>query len=118
MDDNGNEIIVHPLDNGFVADLFFKNGTQASLVSEPLPLLYCIGTCEDFARQYLEMKFADINAAWMKKYQQPTQGQLQFLQNKECKNIPRSKAEASIAIRTIIAFENKKKRMEKVSYEQ
>jgi len=109
-DDTGNEIVVHCVGNGFVADLFYKNGATQSLVSKPLPLEYCIGVASDYARGHLEMKFADMSAPWMQTDMAPTPGQLNLLKGKTLPFKVKTKFDAMFAIRTMIAKDRKQKR--------
>ena len=112
-DDNGNEIVAHQLGDGFVADLFYKNGATQTLVSKPIPLEYCLGTCEDYAREHLEMRFADRNAPWLLKNAPPTPGQLNLLKERELPFKIKTKAGAMFAIKTMIAQDRKEKRLQR-----
>ena len=109
IDDERREIVVSPLNNGFIADIF-QNGSKTSIVSDPLPLEYCSGVCEDYARRHLKIAFADMSAPWMNARVHPTQSQKELLQKHKAYNDGMTKAEASIEIRRIIAMKNKQKR--------
>lgn len=109
IDDDKKEIIVRPLDNGYIADVFI-NGSKTSIVTSPLPLEYCTGVCEDYARRHLKISFADANSPWMTARVQPTQSQIAFLEKNKAYKRGMSKAEAAIEIRRIIAIENKRRR--------
>lgn len=109
IDDERREIVVRPLKNGFIADIF-QNGSKTSIISDPLPLEYCSGVCEDYARRHLKIAFADMSAPWMNARVQPTQSQKELLQKHKAYNDGMTKAEASIEIRRIIAMKNKQKR--------
>ncbi len=114
-DDTGNEIVVHQLGDGFVGDLFYKNGATQCIVSRPLPLEYCIGTCEDYARENLEMRFSDLSAPWMQTNEPPTSGQIRILKGRTISFKVETKADAAVAIRTMIAQDKRKKRLKKES---
>lgn len=110
LDDDKREIIMRPSEGGYVAMIYFPDGQSGKIVQSPLPLEYCSGVCEDYARQHLKIAFADLNAAWMKEAAQPTQGQRDFLLKQGAFKEGMSKAQASMAIREIIAFKNKQRR--------
>ncbi len=112
-DDHGNEIVVYPVSNGFMANLFYKNGSTRCIVSKPLPLNYCIGSCEDFAREYLKMKFADISAPWLQRNESPTPGQLRLLEFKGLGEKANTRAQAAMMIRAFIAKDRKQNRLRK-----
>lgn len=110
QDDEKREIIMIPEAGGYVATLYFPDGDSQNIVKEPLPLEYCSGVCEDFARRHLKVAFADQGKPWMSADAVMTQGQTDFLQkNKvDCKGMNRG--QASIEIRKIIALKNKQRR--------
>lgn len=110
LDDEGKEILITPKDNGFVAALYSQDGSSRPLVKKPIPLEYCSGICEDFARQNLKTSFADSKAEWMQKTEPPTQGQISYLQSQSAFKDSMTKAQASIEIRKIIARKNKQRR--------
>ncbi len=110
-DDDGNEILVYPVGNGFMATLVYKNESYRTLVSRPLPLNYCIGSCEDFAQQNLNVKFADAHAPWMHRDEPPTKGQLRLLEFKGLGEKANTRAQAAMMIRTFIAKDRKQKRL-------
>ncbi len=109
--DDGNEIVVYQDGDGYCAELFYKYGGSKMLVSKPLPMDYCIGACEDYARQNLKLHFADTTAPWMN--DPPSQGQIKYINDigfpfpYEVKN----KAQASLIISTAVALEKKQKRL-------
>ena len=80
-------------------------------MSSPLPLEYCSGVCEDYARRHLKIAFADVNAGWMSRTAMPTQGQRDYLQKQGAYREGMNKAEAALEIRKIIALKNKKRRL-------
>ncbi len=108
-DDLNNEIVVHQIIKKFIATIFFKDGETKTLVSEPLPLNYCIGTCEEYARRHFKLTYADMNGEWVRKNQnsKPTDNQKNFLRNNHAYNPRMNKVEASLAIRKIIALSRK-----------
>lgn len=110
MDDERKEIVICPSGNGYVATLHFPDGTLRQIVSSPLPLDYCSGVCEDFARRHLKIAFADIKAPWMNNQAPPTQGQKDYLTKQGAYHEGLSKAEATIEIRKIVAMKNKQRR--------
>lgn len=105
-DDERREIVIRPLNNGYMADIF-QNGSKTSIVSDPLPLEYCSGVCEDYARKHLKIAFAETNTPWMNTHSNPTQSQKELLKKHNAYKEEMSKAEASIEIRRIIAVKNK-----------
>lgn len=109
MDDERKEIVIQPLNNGFIADVF-QNGSKASIVSEPIPLEYCSGVCEDYARKNLKVSFADMEASWMNTQSTPTKTQKELLEKNKAYRDGMTKGEASLEIRKIIALRNKKVR--------
>jgi len=114
-DDERNEIVLYPTADGlYTATLYTYDHQVLNIVKNPLPLSYCSGTCEDFARQNLKLKFA-IKAPWMTKNELPTQGQKDFLLKNKIPTNGLTKAEASILIKKIIALRNKKYRKQKVA---
>lgn len=110
LDDHKQEIVISPQGSGFIATLHTPEGKKRAIVKTPLPLEYCSGVCEDFARQHLKIAFADVQAAWMTTPAQPTQGQKDYLQKHGAYREGMSKAEASLEIRRTIAKKNKQRR--------
>ncbi len=109
QDDEKNEIVMIPEAGGYVATLYFPDSSSQKIVKDPLPLEYCSGVCEDYARRHLKVSFADQSKPWMLADAEMTQGQIDFLQKKmDCKGMNRG--QASIEIRKIIAFKNKQRR--------
>lgn len=109
MDDERKEIVISPYGDGFIAKLYF-NETERSIVSRPLPLDYCSGVCEDYARRHLKIAFADMKAPWMNRSLVATQTQRDYLQKHDAYKEGMTKAEASLEIRRIVALKNKKRR--------
>jgi ATP-dependent helicase IRC3 len=110
LDDEKNEIVMSPSDGGYVAMLYQANGSCRQIVKASLPLEYCSGVCEDFARRHLKIAFADMSKPWMHGNNQPTKSQREFLEKKGAYRPGMSKAEASIEIRKIVASKNKQRR--------
>ena len=111
IDDKKREIVMHPSSKGYTAILYYPDETSRKIVEKPLPLDYCSGVCEDFARRNLEIAFADMSKPWMSSSSCPTQGQINYLekQNIDCSNMNRGKA--SLTIRQIVASKNKQRRL-------
>lgn len=110
QDDEKNEIVMRSEGLGFIASLYSHNGTSQKIVKEPLPIEYCSGVCEDFARRNLKIGFADQSKPWMSYDAPPTQGQICFLEKNKIKCNEMSRGQASIEIRKIIALKNKQRR--------
>jgi len=110
QDDEKNELIMHPAGTGFTAILYLQNGTTQKIVKEPLPLEYCSGVCEDFARRNLKVAFADQSKPWMAADATPTQGQIDFLGKNKISSNGMTRGQASIEIRKIVAVKNKQRR--------
>jgi ATP-dependent helicase IRC3 len=110
LDDEKREIIMRPLNGGYVSTLCYPDGTSRQIVSSPLSLEYCSGVCEDFARRNLKITFADLSAPWMKVIEPPTKGQRDYLQKQGLYREGLSKNEASFEIRKIISLKNKQRR--------
>ena len=110
IDDEKREIIMKPSGDGYVATLYFPDGDSWKIIQKPIPIEYCSGVCEDYARKHLKIALANLNAAWMKEKAPPTLGQCDFLEKNgiSCEEI--DKAQASIEIRKIIAMRNKDRR--------
>ncbi len=111
LDDEKRELVMYPSNGGYIANLYFPDGTLRQIVINPLPLDYCSGVCEDFARRNLKIAFADASKPWMSNSAPPTQGQISYLEKQgvDCANMNRGKA--SIAIRQIISLKNKQRRL-------
>lgn len=110
IDDKKREIVIQPSKGGYVAILYLPDGISRQIVINPLPLDYCSGVCEDFARRNLEIAFADISKPWMSNSSCPTQGQISYLEKQgvDCSNMNRG--QASMTIRQIISMKNKQRR--------
>lgn len=111
LDDEKNEIVMSPSAGGYIAMLYQANGSSRQIVKTSLPLEYCSGVCEDFARRHLKIAFADMSKPWMQGNNQPTKSQKEFLEKKGAYKPGMSKAEASIEIRKIVASKNKQRRI-------
>lgn len=109
MDDERNEIVIHPRENGYIADIF-TNGSKTSIVSNPIPIEYCSGVCEDYARRNLKIAFADTKSPWMQKQAVPTKAQVEFLEKNHAFKDGMNKGDAAIEIRRIVALKNKQRR--------
>jgi ATP-dependent helicase IRC3 len=110
QDDERNEIVMSPEANGYVATLYFVDGSSQKIVKNPLPLEYCSGVCEDFARRHLKISFADQGKPWMMANAAMTQGQTDFLQKNKIDCKAMNRGQASIEIRKIVALKNKQRR--------
>lgn len=110
LDDDKKEIIMRPEGGGYVATLYNSDGSSFQIVKKAIPLDYCSGVCEDFARKNLRIEFADVKASWMSRPAPATQGQKNYLEKKGAYREGMSKAEASLEIRKIIAMQNKQRR--------
>ena len=111
LDDDRSEIVLKQENSGFIASLYYQDGKEVSIVKTPLPLEYCQGVCEDFARKHLKVSFADINKPWMKTMSLATQGQMEYLKKKNAWQDGYTKPQASLKIREVVALENKKRRL-------
>ena len=112
LDDEKNEIIITPEGSGYTAALHCPNGSRHRITNTPLPLEYCSGVCEDYARRNLKIAFCDLNeATWMNREEVPTQGQRTYLENKNAWDGSFTKAQASLEIRKIISLKNKQRRL-------
>jgi superfamily II DNA or RNA helicase len=112
LDDDKREIVMRSEGSGYIATLYYPDGSKQSVVNNPIPLEYCSGVCEDFARRNLKVGFCDLNeAAWMKEEEAPTQGQRAYLESQKAWDESFSKAQASLKIREIVTLKNKKRRL-------
>lgn len=111
IDDEKQEIIMHPSENGYQAVIYFTDGSSKQIVSSPLPLEYCSGVCEDYARRHLKIAFANAKAPWMTQEEPLTKGQREYLEKCKAFSEGMTKAEASIEIRKITAQKNKRRRV-------
>lgn len=109
-DDNRKEIVLTPKETGYVAKLYNPDGSSSEIVQKPIPLSYCFGIAEDFARRYLTTTFADPKALWMQEDVEPTNGQREFLEINNAFDEDMNKATAAVEIRRIIALKNKQRR--------
>jgi superfamily II DNA or RNA helicase len=110
QDDDKREVILRPEDGGYVAELYYADGSSTLIVDDPIPLEYCQGVAEDYARRNLKIAFADANAGWMCENVPATTGQRNYLEKQNAWKEAMTKAAASIEIRKIIAYKNKQRR--------
>jgi len=112
LDGSDKEIVMRPHQDGYVAHLYHKNSHPISIVADPLPLDYCQGACEDYARDNLVMNYADINGDYLgvASKREPTPKQIDFLRYHKVKYRSLNRAEATLKIREIIAIKNKERR--------
>jgi superfamily II DNA or RNA helicase len=111
QDDDKREIVMSPADGGYVATLYYLDGSSKQIVNKPLPLEYCSGVCEDYARRHLKIAYADARKPWMLAKAAPSQGQRDFLEKQHKYKEGMTRGEASIEIRKIIALKNKQRRL-------
>ena len=110
QDDDRREIILRPEGVGYVAELHYADGSSSLIVDDPIPMEYCQGCAEDYARRNLKIAFADANAGWMNEHTPATSGQRIYLEKVNAWQDGMTKAAASIEIRRIIAYKNKQRR--------
>ena len=110
QDDDRHEIVMRPKGGGYVADLHHFKVPSKEIVSSPLPLAYCSGVCEDYARRHLKVSFANAGSEWMQSKLEPTQGQRDYLEKNGTYKIGMTKGHAAIEIRKIVAAKNKQRR--------
>lgn len=112
-DDDGNEFVVRPQNNSFVADFYEKR--SGKLCSTPeMTIEDCFSFCEQFALKKLNMVYGDPYGRWMKSSctQQATLMQMKLLTKKGYRCNKFNKAQASIEIRRLIAESNQQKRIQ------
>lgn len=110
LDDGRNEIVISPEGSGYVASIYWVDGGSQPVVTRPMPITYCSGVCEDFARRFLKVEFADSTATWMRRDAPPTEGQRRFLEKWNKFDEGLTKPSAAIEIKKVIATRNKTKR--------
>lgn len=110
QDDAKNEIVIRPEGSGYVADLFYSDDSSRKIINDPIPLEYCQGCAEDYARRHLKIALANANAAWMNADEPPTSKQRDYLEKLNAWNDSFTKAEAALEIRTQVAIKNKNRR--------
>ncbi len=110
QDDDGNEVVMFPVEGGYAANLYSPDGSSRRIASIPLSLECCRDVCEDYARRYLRIAFANVDAPWVSASAQPTQGQKNCLEKYGTYREGMTKAEAFIEIRKAVALKNKKRR--------
>jgi ATP-dependent helicase IRC3 len=111
QDDDKREIVMSPSDGGYIANLYYLDGSSRQIFSKPLPLEYCSGVCEDYARRHLKIAFADASKPWMSAGAVPTQSQQGYLKKQNAWRDEMTRGQASLEIRKIIALKNKQKRI-------
>lgn len=107
-DENQNEIIIRPKENGFVVDLLWNNQITSTLVSQPIPLEYAMGVAEDFARANLKINFANLNSEFFFTSVTPSFKQQEILQKNNAWRNDLTSADASVIIKQIFALKRKK----------
>lgn len=110
QDDERNEIVMRQEKTGYVATLYFSDGTAYQVVASPLPIEYCRGVCEDYARRNLKLAFADPSRDWLSANAAPTQNQVNYLKKKGAYRDGMTRSLASIEIRKIVAKRNQDRR--------
>lgn len=110
IDDDRHEIVMQPQDGGYVSELYLTDGSSQSIVESPLPLEYCSGISEDYARRHLKISFASTNASWMTQDAPATASQREYLLRKDAFQEGMKKSQAALEIRKIIALQNKNRR--------
>jgi superfamily II DNA or RNA helicase len=112
LDDDNNEIVMTPTTEGtYTATVFHPDGTSKTIVNTPIPLDYCSGVSEDYARRNLKVSLADRSKAWLKSDSPITNSQRSFLQKEGVLVDGLSKAEAAIEIRRVIGLKNQRRRL-------
>jgi hypothetical protein len=111
-DDNKNEIVISPTENGYVANLF-SNGIVTSICSNQLHLKDCIRICEEYARKNLEITYGNLKGTWFENALKlkPSEKQIEILRQHSVDTRRISKAEAYLKIQTIFARSAKEKRL-------
>ena len=112
LDDQKNEIVMSPEGSGYTATLYYPDGSRQRITNAPLPIEYCSGVCEDYARRNLKIAFCDLSeATWMRREEVPTQAQRTYLESQNAWNNSYTKAQAALEIRKIISLKNKQRRL-------
>jgi ATP-dependent helicase IRC3 len=112
LDDEKHEIIMRPEGKGYTAILYYPNGSQQQITNTPIPLEYCSGLCEDYARRSLKIAFCNLSeASWMLRVEAPTEAQRIYLENLNAWDDNFTKAQASLKIRRLISLQNKQRRL-------
>ena len=111
-DEDSNEIVIRAEGNGYVACVYDNQGNVTNIITQPIPLYYCKGICEDYARKMLKIKYANLNDEWAKNSQKmpPTDGQKKYLNQNGIQTWNMNKMDACIAIRRIITLKNRQRR--------
>lgn len=110
LDDDKIEIVLTPKGDGYCSTVHYPDGNSKEIVSSSLPLEYAQGVSEDFARQHLNVKYADLSTEWMQNHYEPTKGQRSYLETQGAYIEGMSKAQAAIEIRRIVGIKNKRRR--------
>ena len=113
-DDDRNEIVIQPLKDKFIAEIFYRNNETQSIVSNPKTFEQCLKACERFAEKNLNVTFSDLSSPWLKtaKNQKPTSTQIKILKENKAFNNKINKLKAFLQIKTIFALRAKKKRLQ------
>ena len=101
---------MQPKEGGYVAMLYHADGTSEQIIDTPLPLEYCQGVCEDYARRNLKVAFADLSTSWYNGEGPPTKGQREYLEKLGAYREGMTKTEAAFELRHRIALKNKSRR--------
>lgn len=111
MDDAYREIILSPVgDDKYMATLW-RNDIKTDILDRPLPLDYARGVCEDYARQYLEIKYCESTSLlYSTNRLAPTDKQIKLLEKYGISADNMSKSQAAIAIRQYHAIHKKQLR--------
>lgn len=111
IDARGNELLIRPKENGYIADLISSTGNKIkSIVVSPISLDYCVGVCEDFARSHMDVSLSKLDAPWLKKQDPATKSQLDVLKKFGVKPINITKAGAYLLINEKVAFSKQERR--------
>ncbi len=110
-DDNKNEVIIKPHENGLViTHNCMSKEVRTFLLQKSLSS--CIELCEKYAYENFSMNFTDLNGYWVKEAHNlpPTQKQLDILKNHGFTKSVTNRLNASFRIKTIFAIGRKKSR--------
>lgn len=110
LDDIQNEIVMTPKGSGFVATVYWKNGKESTLITQPLPLDYASGICEDFARKYFQLKFGALEMLRGASDTGPTPQQIECLKKAGIDAGNMNRAQASLKIRERITLQRMNQR--------
>lgn len=110
QDDEKREIVLRPKDLGYVAALYYADGSSELIIEDPLLLEYAQGCAEDYARRNLKIAFANADAEWMNESIPATANQRNYLEKLDAWQDGMTKAQAAIEIRKAVANKNKQRR--------